>query len=139
VCEFVTSLDVHNVQFNTVSAKMFCIVRLQNSDLTYTGRSGSLMLSEMKINQLPILWFLLPLILITWSRDENQSITDPVVPPATYSNHLVGHAIDFNVDTPNGWCNGDCLYGRYTSKLQMSEIIHYPTFSDSIPLIMLFR
>ena len=40
---------------------------------------------------------------------QGQSIGGTVVPPATKSNHLVGHAIDFNLETPSGWCNGDCL------------------------------
>lgn len=42
-------------------------------------------------------------------RKEGQNIGGTIVPPASNSNHLVGHAIDFNLETPNGWCNGDCL------------------------------
>ncbi|CAK8683556.1 unnamed protein product [Clavelina lepadiformis] len=48
-------------------------------------------------------------------RDENESLGGTVVPPATTSNHLVGHAIDMNLDTSSGWCNGDCLYAGYNS------------------------
>nr|XP_039259092.1 uncharacterized protein LOC120335622 [Styela clava]XP_039259093.1 uncharacterized protein LOC120335622 [Styela clava] len=51
-------------------------------------------------------------------REEGQNLGGTVVPPATTSNHLVGHAIDFNLDTPNGWCNGDCLYDGYNSNAQ---------------------
>jgi hypothetical protein len=40
-----------------------------------------------------------------------------IVPPATHSNHLVGHAIDFNLETPRGWCNGDCLSGNDRNNL----------------------
>ena len=35
-------------------------------------------------------------------RQEGQEIGGTVVPPASNSNHLVGHAIDFNLDTPSG-------------------------------------
>ena len=62
-------------------------------------------------------------------RDEHQDITDPVVPPATNSNHLVGHAIDFNLDTPSGWCNGDCLYG------ELYKIVKIRTECDSLKMI----
>ena len=34
-----------------------------------------------------------------------------IVPPALHSNHFVGHAIDFNLETPNGYCNSKCLEG----------------------------
>merc|ERR1712130_704007 len=46
-------------------------------------------------------------------RKEGQEIGGTVVPPASHSNHLVGHAIDMNLDTPIGWCNGDCLLAAY--------------------------
>ena len=36
-----------------------------------------------------------------------------IVPPSSTSNHLVGHAIDMNLDTPLGWCNGSCLNKAY--------------------------
>ena len=66
-------------------------------------------------------------------RHEGQEIGGTVVPPATNSNHpawgthlndllnksislllviypyTVGHSITFNLDTPRGWCNCDCL------------------------------
>merc|ERR1711868_113943 len=48
-------------------------------------------------------------------RKEGQNIGGTVVPPASHSNHLVGHAIDFNLDTPSGWCNGDCLAWKTNS------------------------
>ena len=61
---------------------------------------------------------------------EGQNIGGTVVPPATNSNHAVGHAIDFNLDTPSGWCNGDCLdWGTYsyakcfTDKLDADRIL----------------
>merc|ERR1712168_1754183 len=33
-------------------------------------------------------------------------------PDDTHSNHLVGHAFDFELDTPRGWCDADCLEGQ---------------------------
>uniref|UniRef100_H2Z7K2 Peptidase M15C domain-containing protein n=1 Tax=Ciona savignyi TaxID=51511 RepID=H2Z7K2_CIOSA len=30
--------------------------------------------------------------------------------PARYSNHFIGHAIDVNLATPNGWCAALCLF-----------------------------
>ncbi|CAG5095182.1 Oidioi.mRNA.OKI2018_I69.XSR.g14067.t1.cds [Oikopleura dioica] len=42
-------------------------------------------------------------------RKEGQEIGGTVVPPASHSNHLTGHAIDMNLDTPRGWCNSSCL------------------------------
>jgi len=48
-------------------------------------------------------------------RKEGVEPDGSIVPPATHSNHLVGHAIDMNLDTPIGWCNGDCLQKAYTS------------------------
>ena len=48
-------------------------------------------------------------------RKEGQEIGGTVVPPASHSNHLVGHAIDFNLETPRGWCNGDCLAAQNNS------------------------
>ena len=33
-------------------------------------------------------------------RKEGQDIGGTIVPPASKSNHLVGHAIDMNLDTP---------------------------------------
>ena len=35
-------------------------------------------------------------------RKEGQNIGGTVVPPASNSNHLAGHAIDLNIDTPRG-------------------------------------
>nr|XP_002122335.1 lysozyme 3-like [Ciona intestinalis] len=51
-------------------------------------------------------------------RYEGQDLGGTVVPPASNSNHLVGHAIDMNLDTPSGWCNGDCLYAGYNSNAE---------------------
>merc|ERR1711970_479911 len=48
-------------------------------------------------------------------RKEGQNIGGTVVPPASNSNHLVGHAIDFNIDTPRGWCDGWCMEARTNS------------------------
>uniref|UniRef100_H2ZDV9 Peptidase M15C domain-containing protein n=1 Tax=Ciona savignyi TaxID=51511 RepID=H2ZDV9_CIOSA len=48
-------------------------------------------------------------------REEGQDLGGTVVPPASNSNHLVGHAIDMNLDTPSGFCNSDCLYAKYNS------------------------
>lgn len=48
-------------------------------------------------------------------RDEGQDLGGTVVPPASTSNHLVGHAIDMNLNTDAGWCNGDCLLAGYNS------------------------
>ena len=42
-------------------------------------------------------------------RKDGQDLDGTVYPPATRSNHLVGHAIDMNLDTPRGWCNSTCL------------------------------
>merc|ERR1711953_1105764 len=61
---------------------------------------------------------------------EGQNIGGTVVPPASNSNHSVGHAIDFNLDTPSGWCNGDCLdwetnsYAKcFTDKLDADRVL----------------
>jgi len=48
-------------------------------------------------------------------RKEGQNIGGTVVPPASTSNHLVGQAIDCNLDTPSGWCNGDCMAAQRNS------------------------
>ena len=48
-------------------------------------------------------------------RKEGQNIGGTVVPPATNSNHLVGHALDFNLETPRGWCDGWCLEAESNS------------------------
>merc|ERR1712002_686300 len=48
-------------------------------------------------------------------RQEGQDLGGTVVPPASNSNHLVGHAIDMNLNTDSGWCNGDCLLAGYNS------------------------
>lgn len=70
-------------------------------------------------------------------RKEGQSIGGTVVPPASNSNHLVGHAIDFNLDTPSGWCNGDCLdwesnsYGKcFTDKIQADRTLDWGAMFD---------
>lgn len=46
-------------------------------------------------------------------RIDGVPVDGAIVPPASHSNHLVGHAIDMNLDTPIGWCNGDCLLAAY--------------------------
>ena len=48
-------------------------------------------------------------------RTEGHNIGGTIVPPATNSNHLVGHALDVNLDTPSGWCNGDCMMWQSNS------------------------
>ena len=71
---------------------------------------------------------------------EGQNIGGTVVPPATNSNHAVGHAIDFNLDTPSGWCNRDCLdwgtnsYAKcFTDKLDADRILVWGTqFNDPV-------
>ena len=57
-------------------------------------------------------------------RKEGQNIGGTVVPPASNSNHLVGHAIDINLDTPRGWCNGACLESEINT--------HAKCFTDAI-------
>ena len=49
-------------------------------------------------------------------RIDGVPVNDPVVPPATHSNHLVGHAIDFNLQTELGWCNSKCLLATYNDQ-----------------------
>lgn len=51
-------------------------------------------------------------------RKTAQSLHGTVVPPAQKSNHLVGHAIDFNLDTPKRWCNSRCLQAGSNSYAQ---------------------
>merc|ERR1719219_74201 len=46
-------------------------------------------------------------------RKDGVPVDGAIVPPASHSNHLVGHAIDMNLDTPLGWCNSDCLLAAY--------------------------
>ena len=48
-------------------------------------------------------------------RKEGQNIGGTVYPPASRSNHLAGHAIDMNLDTPRGWCNSSCLAAQGNS------------------------
>lgn len=60
-------------------------------------------------------------------RKDGVDPINPVVPPSSTSNHLVGHAVDFNLDTPLGWCNGDCMAYAYYSKSYNSyayEFLH---------------
>ena len=43
-------------------------------------------------------------------RRSNAALTNTVYPPATYSNHLVGYAIDMNTVSASGRiCNSGCL------------------------------
>jgi len=73
-------------------------------------------------------------------RREGQNIGGTVVPPASNSNHLVGHSIDFNLDTPSGWCNGDCLdwetnsYAKcFTDKIQADRTLDWGAmFNDPV-------
>jgi len=73
-------------------------------------------------------------------RKEGQNIGGTIVPPASNSNHLVGHAIDFNLETPNGWCNGDCLdwetnsYARcFTNKIKSDRTLRWgQSFNDPV-------
>jgi len=54
-------------------------------------------------------------------RIDGVPVDGAIVPPASHSNHLVGHAIDMNLDTPLGWCNSDCLLSAYRN----SNYNHY--------------
>ena len=73
-------------------------------------------------------------------RREGQNIGGTVVPPASNSNHLVGHSIDFNLDTPSGWCNSDCLdwetnsYAKcFTDKIQADRTLRWgASFNDPV-------
>merc|ERR1712133_114730 len=73
-------------------------------------------------------------------RREGQNIGGTVVPPASNSNHLVGHSIDFNLDAPSGWCNGDCLdwetnsYAKcFTDKIQADRTLDWGAmFNDPV-------
>jgi hypothetical protein len=77
-------------------------------------------------------------------RKEGQNIGGTIVPPASNSNHLVGHAIDFNLETPNGWCNGDCLdwennsYGRVSSRNDKLNNLGPPIVVKKIIFILRF-
>ena len=42
-------------------------------------------------------------------RKKGVPLTGTVVPPASKSNHYIGHAIDMNVQYKNGFCNSGCL------------------------------
>ncbi|XP_002127257.2 uncharacterized protein LOC100178871 [Ciona intestinalis] len=48
-------------------------------------------------------------------RKQGQPVPGHIVPPASRSNHLVGHAIDMNLKTPAGYCNSRCLAARSNS------------------------
>jgi len=48
-------------------------------------------------------------------RKDGVPVDGAIVPPSSHSNHLVGHSIDCNLDTPLGWCNGDCMLAAYFS------------------------
>ena len=58
-------------------------------------------------------------------RKDGQDLDGTVYPPATRSNHLVGHAIDMNLDTPRGWCNSTCLaaQGNTYAKVILSTVM----------------
>ena len=49
-------------------------------------------------------------------RKDGVDPINPIVPPSSTSNHLVGHAIDCNLDTPYGWGNGDCMAKAYVDR-----------------------
>ena len=42
-------------------------------------------------------------------REPNVPVSGAIASPVRYSNHLIGHAIDFNLATPNGWYNSTRL------------------------------
>eukprot|EP00163_Fabomonas_tropica_P029423 TRINITY_DN6287_c0_g1_i3.p1 TRINITY_DN6287_c0_g1~~TRINITY_DN6287_c0_g1_i3.p1 ORF type:complete len:235 (-),score=48.61 TRINITY_DN6287_c0_g1_i3:855-1559(-) len=42
-------------------------------------------------------------------RAPGQQVRGAIVPPASRSNHKVGHAIDFNLQGSFGFCNGACI------------------------------
>ncbi|XP_076811398.1 uncharacterized protein LOC143458016 isoform X1 [Clavelina lepadiformis] len=45
-------------------------------------------------------------------RKQGQPLSGAIVIPASRSNHLVGHAIDMNVQSAHGWCNSKCLQAK---------------------------
>ena len=52
----------------------------------------------------------LQLYIVQSFRRSNAALTNTVYPPATYSNHLVGYAIDMNTVSASGRiCNSGCL------------------------------
>ena len=67
-------------------------------------------------------------------RKDGVPVDGAIVPPASHSNHLVGHAIDMNLDTPIGWCNSNCLQGGYRSSkndnisLIQFDFLHFDFF-----------
>lgn len=50
-------------------------------------------------------------------RIDGVVVQNPVVPPARFSNHLIGHAIDFNLwNSVEGWCDGTCLLNSWQNQ-----------------------
>ena len=62
------------------------------------------------------------------AREPGRSVSGAIVPPASRSNHLVGHAIDMNLQSASGFFN--------SSKLKKSNFANLPTeIKDMITLI----
>lgn len=60
-------------------------------------------------------------------RKDGVDPIDPIVKPSSTSNHLVGHAVDANLDTKYGWCNGDCMEKAWFSRIynpQAYDFLH---------------
>jgi hypothetical protein len=52
------------------------------------------------------------------AREPGRTVTGSIVPPASRSNHLVGHAIDMNLQSASGFFN--------SSKLKKSQFASLP-------------
>jgi hypothetical protein len=50
-------------------------------------------------------------IYVTSSYRPDANVADPIVPPASRSNHMIGRAVDMNLKAADGswWCNSGCL------------------------------
>jgi len=70
----------------------------------------------------------------------NTNVAGAIVTPAQYSNHMVGQALDFNLQSDSGsFCNGDCLSRQntfskcFTDKVQADRSMRWGnSFNDPV-------
>ena len=80
-------------------------------------------------------------IYVTSSWRANANVSGAIVTPATRSNHMAGHAIDFNLQSDSGaFCNSACLEGQrnptftcFTDKVKRDSSMRWGiSFNDPV-------
>jgi len=79
-------------------------------------------------------------IYVTSDFRTNTNVAGAIVTPAQYSNHMVGQALDFNLQSDSGsFCNGDCLSRQntfskcFTDKVQADRSMRWGnSFNDPV-------